>query len=91
MVVSERDKLCAKALVEILNKAQLTLVGSEILVTGRVMEWSADLLSRIENDLKPQVLTSASQETTVKVEQSSEKLPKSQSELKVRIRKKDIQ
>jgi len=80
MVVSERDRICAKSLLEILHKVKIELQGSEILVAGRVFEWSADLLKRIENDLKPQPPAPQVTEPKVTITEES-KLPKSKTEI----------
>lgn len=52
MKVSDRDLVVAKALVDVLNKANFDLKGSEAIVVGRVMEWSAELIKRFDIALK---------------------------------------
>jgi hypothetical protein len=57
MIVTERDKIAAKALVEVLNKAEFDLKGAEVLVAARVMEWASSLEKRIVDDLNPPKLS----------------------------------
>jgi hypothetical protein len=68
MLVSERDKVAAKALIEVLNKAEFNLKGSEAIIVGKVMEWSADMAKRIETDLapKPPIASAEAPKTEVK-------------------------
>jgi hypothetical protein len=68
MLVSERDKVAAKALIEVLNKAEFNLKGSEAIIVGKVMEWSAEMAKRIETDLapKPSIVPAEAPKTEVK-------------------------
>lgn len=76
MLVSARDKVVAKALIEVLNKAEFNLKGSEAIVVGRVMEWSAELLKRLESELAPKQEIMPSEAPKTELEQPKSKKSK---------------
>lgn len=80
MVVTERDKLCAKTLLEVLTKAKYDLTGPEVIGVFKIMQWSTELLNRIENDLKPQQTLQQLPDTAIQLQELPKKTKKAKND-----------
>jgi hypothetical protein len=76
MVVTKRDEVAAKVLLDVLASAKHDVKGMEVMAIARVMEWAAELKKRIEVDLS-QKASEEKQETAQQIsEPESTKKPK---------------